>query len=396
MSEPHAPGKRPTLAVIAGEESGQLLAFDLITEISERLGQTPHLIGVGGSSLETLGLKSFFDPHDIALMGILPVIKAMPRLLRHIRMTADRIIAERPDCLLLVDSPDFSLRVAKRVKRALPDLPVVKYVCPSVWAWRPERAPAMRAYVDHVLAILPFEPAVMERLGGPPTHYIGHRLTGDPDLETAWQAHAQSGRMAPKDRYNILLLPGSRRSEVRKLLGDFGAAVEILAHERGQSIEVALPTLPHLEEDVREAVAAWSVPVTVTTGRQAQMAAFARADAALAASGTVLLELALAGVPAVSCYRMDPIMRLGIRLVTTWTACLPNLIADRVIVAEYYDEAIRPGKLARLAQDLSDPGSPRRAGMLDGYQRVRNVMATERPAASIAADIVTPLLLQRP
>ena len=380
-----------TLALIAGEESGQLLAADLVAEISDRLGKMPRLVGVGGGRLAGFGLESLFDPQDIALMGVVPVIKALPRLMKRIRTTADRIIAERPDCLLLVDSPDFSLRVAKRVKRALPDLPVVKYVCPSVWAWRPGRAAAMRSHVDHVLAILPFEPAVMQRLGGPPTHYVGHRLTRDADLARVWEQQAQR-KTDPEWPRTILLLPGSRRSEIRKLLGDFEAALRILTQDLGAKVSLDLPTLPHLENEVRAAVARWPLPVNVTTGRPAQMEAFSRADMALAASGTVTLELALAGIPAVSCYRSDVLVRLASSLITTWSACLPNLIADRVVVPEYYDTFIRPGMLARLADELSDRSSLRRHALIEGYGLVRSVMATDRPASAIAADVVMPLL----
>ena len=206
----------------------------------------------------------------------------------------------------------------------------------------------MRSYVDHVLSILPFEPAVMAELGGPETHYVGHRLMADDALQRCWEANTARTARADGSTVNLLLLPGSRRSEVRALLDDFRQAVDIM-RERGNALSITLPTLPHLERQVRDHVLGWPDVVRVTTGRDAQIEAYGTADVAIAASGTVLLELALAGVPAISCYRSDPLIRrVAERLLTTWSAALPNVIADRPVINEYYDEMIHPGMLARL------------------------------------------------
>lgn len=382
----------PLIGIVAGEPSGQLLAADLIAALNARLGTPVRLVGVGGPPLQTHGLTSLFDPDEIALMGLTSVVRALPRLARRIGQTANALIAARPDCLIVVDSPDFSLQVAKRVKKRLPDLPVVKYVAPTVWAWRPGRAPAMRAHVDHVLSILPFEPAVMAELGGPETHYVGHRLMADQALQRCWDAN--SARIVREEGapVNLLLLPGSRRSEVRALLDDFRQTVAIMG-ERGTALSISLPTLPHLERQVRDHVLGWPDVVRVTTGRDAQIEAYGTADVAIAASGTVLLELALAGVPAISCYRSDPLIRrVAERLLTTWSAALPNLIADRVVINEYYDEMIRPGMLARLAEELADPAGSRRATAMAGYHTVRDRMQVNEPPSSKAAAIVADIL----
>ncbi|MCR9124435.1 MAG: lipid-A-disaccharide synthase [Phyllobacteriaceae bacterium] len=382
----------PLIGIVAGETSGQLLAAELIDALNTRLGTPVRLVGVGGTPLEALGLTSLFDPDEIALMGLTSVVRALPRLARRIGQTANALIAARPDCLIVVDSPDFSLQVAKRVKKRLPDLPVIKYVAPTVWAWRPGRAPAMRAHVDHVLSILPFEPAVMAELGGPETHYVGHRLMADEALQRCWDANAARTARDEDAPINLLLLPGSRRSEVRSLLDDFGRTVAIMG-ERGAALSISLPTLPHLERQVRDHILGWPDSVRVTTGRDAQMEAYETADVALAASGTVLLELALAGVPAVSCYRADPLIRrVAERMLTTWSAALPNLIADRVVINEYYDEMIRPGMLARLAEELADPAGPRRAAVMEGYRTVRDRMRVDEPPSSKAAAIVANVL----
>jgi len=382
----------PLIGIVAGETSGQLLAADLIAALNQRIGTPVRLVGVGGAPLEALGLTSLFDPEEIALMGLTSVVRTLPRLARRIGQTANALIAARPDCLIVVDSPDFSLQVAKRVKKRLPDMPVVKYVAPTVWAWRPGRAPAMRAHVDHVLSILPFEPAVMAELGGPETHYVGHRLMADEALQLCWEANSARTARAADAPINLLLLPGSRRSEVRALLDDFRKTVAIM-RERGDKLSITLPTLPHLERQVRDHVLGWTDSVRVTTGREAQTEAYGAADVALAASGTVLLELALAGVPAVSCYRADPLIRrVAERMFTTWSAALPNLIADRVVINEYYDEMIRPGMLARLAGELADPGGSRRATVMQGYGTVRDRMRVDQPPSHKAAAIVAGIL----
>ena len=170
------------LAVIAGEVSGDLLGADLVRALRTQSSSTIELVGVGGEALEAEGLRSLFDYSELSIMGFTQVLARLPKLIMRIRQTAKAIIAARPDALLIIDSPDFTHRVARKVRAALPDVPVINYVCPSVWAWKPERAPRMRGYVDHVLAVLPFEPQAMEKLQGPPTTYVGHRLASDANV----------------------------------------------------------------------------------------------------------------------------------------------------------------------------------------------------------------------
>ena len=176
------------LAVVAGEPSGDILGAGLVRELAVQTGEQPKLIGVGGERLEAEGLTSLFDFTELSLIGFSAVIARLPKLIMRINQTAEAIIAARPDCLLIIDSPDFSHRVARKVRRALPDVKIVNYVCPTVWAWKPERAPAMTAYIDHVLSILPFEVEIVRQLGGPPLTYVGHRLMEDPGLEAAHRA----------------------------------------------------------------------------------------------------------------------------------------------------------------------------------------------------------------
>lgn len=380
------------VAIVAGEESGDLLGADLVRALREQTGREVRLIGLGGHNLEALGLSSLFDAGDIALMGLTAVIRDLPRLMRRIGQTAGAIVEARPDVLVTIDSPDFSLRVARKVRAAQPSIPILHYVCPSVWAWRSGRAAAMKPHVDRILCLLPFEPAELARLGGPPGTFVGHRLLGEAGLTAARRAQAE--RAADRQgRKALVVLPGSRRGEVRSLIDVFGETVDLLK-ERGHDLRLLLPTVPHVAELVREATDRWSTRPEIVTGPQARWAAFAEADAALAASGTVTLELALAGVPLVSCYRLDWLSRrIAPFVLESWSASLPNLITDRVVVPEIYHEMLRPSILARTLEPLLEATSAR-AWQVEGFDEVRRRMTTARPAGQMAAAAVVELIAQ--
>lgn len=377
------------IGIIAGEVSGDLLGGDLIAALREAYASPIDLVGVGGEALERQGLKSLFDFSELSIMGISQVLKRLPSLLRRIRQTADALVAARPDVLVIIDSPDFTHRVARRVRKALPDLPVVNYVCPSVWAWKEERAPRMRGYVDRVLALLPFEPAAMQRLGGPATIYVGHRLVSDPQVQ-----HVREARLARIDRDPAekvcLLLPGSRSTEIARLLPVFGEAARELS-VRNPGIRFLLPTVPRQEALVRRLSEDWPVKPVITVSQDDKWQAFAQADAAIAASGTVILELALARVPVISTYRFDWLANLFLRKIKIWTAAIPNLIADYTVVPEYLNEQVRPGSLARWFERLSVDTAERRA-MLEGYDLVYERMQTVRPPGETGAAVILDLL----
>ena len=372
------------LAVVAGEPSGDILGGDLVRALATATGAQPELVGVGGRHLISQGLNSLFDYTELSIIGFSAVIRQLPKLILRIRQTADAIIAARPDCLVIIDSPDFSHRVARKVRAALPDLKIVNYVCPTVWAWKPERAGAMNAYVDHVLSIFPFERDIVARLGGPPLTYVGHRLMDDPGLIAAHAAQvARRAAGEPSGPPVCLILPGSRHSEVARLGNDFGEAARILK-QINPAMSFVLPAGVNVERQVRDAVLAWEVSCRVVTGDAAKWDAFGQADVAIAASGTVLLELALAGVPHISSYRLDPIARLVSRKITLWTAALPNMIADRVVIPEYFDAQVRPARLARDADQLGRD-TLQRAAMLEGLDLVWSRMQTGEPASELAA-----------
>lgn len=375
------------IAVIAGEVSGDHLAADLISAIKSQLsenGTTLQLVGVGGEGLQEEGLSSLFDYSELSLIGIGTVLKQLPKLLMRINQTAKAIISEKPDILIIVDSPDFTHRVAKKVREALPDLPIVNYVCPTVWAWKPERAEKMRAYVNHVLSILPFEAEEVARLNGPPLTYIGHRLVENVQLKSA--RLSQKKRRLNKQEKTFLLLPGSRNSEITRLLTPMRDAAAELATQYPKA-KFIIPTLERFRERLIKETKNWPLSVEITTGETRKWEAFAQADAALAASGTILLELALAGVPCISIYKTDFFLRMLSYKIKTWSAALPNLIAGYPVIPEYIDHMLRPSALARKLNRLAMPTLERKA-MLEAFDLVHRRMAVDRPPSEVGAEIV--------
>jgi lipid-A-disaccharide synthase len=357
--------------LVMGEHSGDQLGFKLMRALREATGGAIAFSGIGGAAMQAEGLQSLFPLTDIAVMGILPVIARLPTLLARIRETATAIIAAPPDALVIIDSPDFTHRVARRVRKALPALPIVDYVSPTVWAWRPGRARAMCAYVDCLLALLPFEPAAHQRLGGPPCFYVGHPLIERlaelrPNVEEA----ARRAGGPPL----IVVLPGSRRTIMRRLIDDFGGALALLAREIG-ALEVVLPTMPHLAAEITQRVANWPVAPRIVLGEAAKLAAFRGARAALAASGTVTLELALSGVPMVGAYKVSLIEEPLKYVVKAPSILLPNLILGERAIPEILQRECTPQSLAAALAALVRKGAPRDAQLaalsrLDGLMQL--------------------------
>ncbi|MEM7462856.1 MAG: lipid-A-disaccharide synthase, partial [Pseudomonadota bacterium] len=282
---------------VIGEESGDSLGADLI-EGMRKIRFEAEFSGLAGRRMQALGVESLFDVSDIAVMGFSAVFGRLPTILKRIDQTVEDIIEKKPDVLVLIDSPDFTHRVARKVRKKNPGILIVKYVCPSVWAWRPGRAPKMKSYIDHVLAILPFEPKLLAELGGPEATYVGHPLSN----------RVKQLRPKRKPTKNaepvLLLLPGSRRSEVKLLLPDISQTLDVLK-ERGHQYRTIMPVVPHLTEEISAAVSKWANPPEIVDSEEDKEAAFKQADVALAASGTVLLELGLYRVPMISIYRLD-------------------------------------------------------------------------------------------
>jgi len=371
------------LAIIAGEASGDALALQFVAALRERLGgRAIELCGVGDHGLPEAGLRPLFPQSDIAVMGFGPVIARLPLLLRRIGDAARGVVAFEPDLLLTIDSPDFCLRVAKKVRARAPGIPIVHWVCPSVWAWRSGRARRMAPHVDRILALLPFEPAALARLHGPETVYVGHPL-----MQRLGELRPDKTEQDARDdasRPIVLVLPGSRRSEIHHMLPVYGEAVaKVAASVPGARF--VLPAVARLQPAIAEAVAGWPVVPEIVTGEAAKLAAFRNARAALATSGTVTLELALSQIPTVAAYRgADWEAAIARRLVKLPSVILPNLIVGRNIVPEFIQEEATPEALSRhLLGALSE--GPERSSQLQGFAEVEAIMRSAGPSPAANA-----------
>ena len=386
MTQPRAPAETERkIFLIATEESGDRLGAHLMKVLRQRLGGAVRFEGVGGRAMGREGLASLFPIEELSIIGLAAVVKQLPKILRLIGQTAAAVTEASPDILVIIDSPDFTHRVAKRVRASDPKIPIVDYVSPSVWAWRPGRARAMLSYVDHVLALLPFEPEAYQRLHGPPCSYVGHPLT---EQLTSLRPDADEARRRDAPPPVLLVLPGSRRSEIRQHMAVFGETLGRLAAE-GVSFEAVLPTMPHLQTAVAEALKAWPVQPRVVVGEQEKRAAFRIAHAALAKSGTVTLELALAGVPMVTAYRTGGmeawILRRAIKVNSV---ILANLVIGENVVPEFLQEDCTPEKLSRALRDVLGESDLRRK-QLEAFAGIEQIMSTgKEPPGVRAADIV--------
>ena len=389
MNAPDPASRRPlSIFIIAAEESGDALGAALAQALATREGGPLTLSGIGGRAMATAGIVSPFPINELSIIGLIAIPQRLPTIFRRIREAARAVMAAQPDVLVIVDSPDFTHRVARIVRRLAPTIPILDYVSPSVWAWRSGRARAMRAYVDRVLAILPFEPAVHAKLGGPPCIYVGHPLV---ERINELRPNADEARRRRADPPVLLALPGSRSNEIRRLLGIFGAAIDRVAARVGP-IEVVLPTVPHLLPKIREGISGWTITPRVIVEPAEKWAAFRNARVALAASGTVTLELALAGVPMVAAYRLHAIEAIIARLIRLQaklpSVILANLVIGENVVPELLQEDCTPEQLAdALVPLFSD--TPERFRQVEAFQRLDRIMAIDDVSASAkVADIV--------
>ncbi|WP_018262664.1 lipid-A-disaccharide synthase [Methylobacterium sp. WSM2598] len=371
--------------LVAGEESGDQLGAKLIRALRAAAPGPLALAGVGGDAMAAEGMPSLFPLEDVAVIGYLAVAARIRLLMRRIRETVRACVAARPDVLVIIDSPGFTHAVASRVRRRLPDLAVVDYVSPSVWAWRPWRARTMRAYVDHVLALLPFEPEAHRRLGGPACTYVGHPL-----IERLAELRPDEAEAAARGAEEPVLavLPGSRSSEIERLMPVFGATLGRL-RAQGARFRVELPAVARHRALIEARAAAWPVTPRLVAGEADKHATFRRARAALAASGTVTLELALAGVPMVVAYRVPKIEEVIVRrLIQVPTIVLPNLILGENAIPELIQGDCRAERLAEALGPLLAGGPAREAQdralrRLDAAMRLPDGDDPSRSAARI-------------
>jgi lipid-A-disaccharide synthase len=369
--------------IVTGEQSGDQLGFKLIRALRKLSRRKLSVRGVGGPRMEKEGLRSLFPLEDIAVMGFSDVFARLPLLKRRIRETVEVVVANPPDVLVIIDSPDFTHRVARAVRKKLRHLPVIDYVSPSVWAWRPGRAHKMRAYVDRVLALLPFESAAHRRLGGPICTYVGHPL-----IERLDELRPKRGkRKRVSERINLIVLPGSRLSVVRRHMPLFGEVLEQIASGEPK-MSVTIPAAPGLKTEIKTLAKNWPIKPRIVKGEDKKLAAMREANVALAVSGTGTLELALSGVPLVGTYRLEPLAKIVRRFVTVTAPhiLLPNLILGKRAIPELVAENATAENIAAALRPLLKNTRERRAQeaalkLLDAKMKVPD--APSRMAARI-------------
>jgi lipid-A-disaccharide synthase len=378
--------------LVAGEESGDQLGAGLMRALKARFGEALLFQGVGGAAMAGEGLASLFPLTDIAVMGINAVIARLPTIVRRAYAVVNAVVTARPDVLVIIDSADFTHAVARRVRRRVPGLPIVNYVSPSVWAWRSGRARKMRGYIDHVLALKPFEPDAHVRLGGPPCTYVGHPL-----VERLAEIRPAPGERPPIEAapLNLVVLPGSRGSEIRRLMGPFGDTLGLLAEQSGRELDIVLPAVTHLADEIRRLAEPWPVRPRIVEGEAAKYAALRRSGLALAASGTVTLELALSGVPMVVAYKVSKLEEQYKYLIKVPSIVLANLILGENVVPERVQWDCTPDKmLEALLPLLSDTAERRR--QIEAFTRLDSIMEIGRPTSPSerAAEIVAGVIMR--
>jgi lipid-A-disaccharide synthase len=375
-----------SLFLVAGEASGDVLGASLMRALRQRTGGQVQFAGVGGREMSREGLASLYSIEALSIIGFSAIPRRLPRILRLMNLTVKEALARKPDALIIIDSPAFTLPIARRVRAADPTIATIEYVSPSVWAWHPGRAPRMRRYIDHILAVMPFEPEVHQRLGGPPCTYVGHPLGEAVHRLRPSIDEARRRLMRPPV---LLVLPGSRAGEIRRLGAVFGKAAA-LAHDQAGPLQLVVPTVPHLAEEVTKASRQWRVQPRIVVENGEKELAFRTATAALAKSGTVTLELALAGVPMVAAYKVSAVESvIGRRIVKRIASViLANLMLGENVIPELLQEECTAEKLAAaLTPLLTD--SPDRRRQLAAFSRLDAIMQIgSRSPAATAADVV--------
>jgi len=375
--------------LIAGEASGDKLGAGLMQSLTALTGQNVSFAGLGGELMQAQGLQSLFPITELSLMGLAEVLPHIPRLRRRIRETVEDIRARKPDIVVTIDSPGFCFRVSRQLKSG--PFPIVHYVAPSVWAWKPGRAKKIAEFLDGLLTLLPFEPPYFER-EGLKSYFVGHPAAEESIAEDNGELRREMGLQ--RDERLLCVLPGSRKGEISRHLPIIRETLAQLA-SGGTKVRTVIPTLSAFRAFVDVETRDWAAPPHIVTGELSKRHAFAESDAALAASGTVALELANAGLPFVVIYKMNIITDfLARRLVKLKCVNLINILLDREVAPEHLLESCKPSRIApdveRLLYDEAC-----RAIQKEAFTEALSMLTPEgRTSNELAADAVLDVLKQ--
>jgi lipid-A-disaccharide synthase len=383
---------QPHICLLAGEHSGDHMGAGLMAELIARTGGRIRFSGIGGGEMTAAGgangFESFFPMEELSIGGIFEIVPHIPRVLRRIEETARRVRALKPDIVISIDSPAFAFRVGKKLKGA--GIKQVHYVAPTVWAWRPRRARMIAGFLDHLLMIFPFEAPYFEKWGLAST-FVGHPVAEMGFDSGDGPAFRKAHGIAPEQPL-LCVMPGSRHSEVDRLLPVFGEALGRLKVEI-PDLAVVVPTVATVSQKVRDATGSWPVPVILTEGMDDKRDAFAASDAALVASGTATYELACAGVPMVIAYRMTPLSFLIIRMmIKIKYASVVNIALGREVAPEFIQGACQPGPLADAVLRLFKDPDLRAAQQRDLAEVARAFGQGDEPSSRRAGRVILDLL----
>jgi lipid-A-disaccharide synthase len=379
----------PKIMLVAGEASGDQLGGRLMAALKAKQDHI-RFIGVGGPRMEREGLKSLFPMNEMSVMGLTEVVPHIPHLLKRISQTADYAKSEKPDVVITIDAPDFSFRVGKKLKGK--GIPLVHYVAPSVWAWREGRAKKIAGFLDHLLALLPFEPPYFEK-EGLPTTFIGHSAVEERHDGDGERFRAQHGLTA--NQKLLAVLPGSRNSEVKRLLPVFRKVIDDIARKFPDA-RIVVPTVSKVVDTVTDEMKSWPLDPIIVATDQERHDAFAAADCALAASGTVSLELAIAGVPHVIAYQVNAVTGwIAKRLIKIDTVTIVNLVLGTKLIPEFLQDKCKAKKIIPVLENLM-ADSPERAAQIDGFDKACTMLGFgDRPPSEKAAEQILKIIAKK-
>ncbi len=381
--DPAEGASAPLVFLVAGEPSGDALGGRLMAALKRVTEGRVRFSGVGGECMAAEGLDSQFPLDDIAVMGLTEVLPRLPRILGRLRETVRAVAAARPQVVVTIDAPSFTLRVAGRVRKL--GIPVVHYVAPQLWAWRPGRARELAGKIDHLMVVLPFEPEFFAKVGVPCT-YVGHPAIEDAALPRDGAAFRQR-RGIPLDAPLLAVLPGSRHGLAQRMLPIFGEAVRRV-HTRHRALHVVTPVVAGTADLVARATRAWGAPCVAARALEDKRDALAAATAAITTSGTATLELAIARVPMVVAYRASPVTAfLARRMIEVDAFALPNLVAGRLVAPELMQENCTTDRLVAEIGRLLDDAQARR-DQVAGWDEVGAKLGVAGPSPSDRAACV--------
>jgi lipid-A-disaccharide synthase len=379
--------RTPTIMLVAGEPSGDALGGQLIEGLKQLTNGHVRVIGVGGTAMRAGGLQSLYPLDDTSVMGLREVVPRIPRILARVRQAADFAAKMRPDITVTIDSPDFTHRVARAIRRKAPDLKLVSYVAPQVWASRADRAKKMATYFDHVLCLLPFEVPFFADAGLKAT-FVGHPVVERAPTAGLGATFRTKHGIAADERV-LVLLPGSRLNEIRFLWPVFQEAIERTEAQTGK-LRVVVPTVSNVAARVRAHAAAWTHPAIIVEDSAEKFAAFEAADVALAASGTVSTELALSATPMVIGYRVGKLTAMiARRYIRVPFVTLVNLILNRRAIPELIQEDCTAEKLSAELVQLITNAAARVAQVTASAEAVKALgLGDEKPSLRAARAVL--------